>query len=319
MNRYPIDSPTHPSLLTIACANFENVPRDKAATVEKLLGVVRAAARQGCDLVIFPELAIGCWDDCRDCARAHRPCAWHLAQGETAPGPSADAVARVARELGIHVIYGFEERDPDDPSILYNAAAVIAPDGLIGTYRKLHLGIPLETDRFTPGNALPVFETRLGPIGIQICYDFYCGPELSRLLCLKGARLLVNPTGRSALPRAAENLMHATLVRAQENLVYAASSNRVGPHGASRWAGASIIGGPAFPGFGQVRAQAGEREELIVATLNYTQLAAWYDWLPWRDWRLGAQLPVTELVAREFDALVAKAREARSPGVGGGS
>ncbi len=102
--------------------------------------------------------------------------------------------------------------------------------------------------------------------------------------------------------------MHATLVRAQENLVYAMSANRVGPHGSSTWAGGSIIGGPAFPGFGQVRAQAGPREELIVATLDYTQLAAWYDWLPWREWRLGAQLPVTELVAREFEALVAKAR-----------
>lgn len=312
MNGNRIDDPSLPSVVRVACANFENIPGNKAASVEKLIGVVRSAARQGCDLVIFPELAIDTWGECSDCAGDHRPCAWHLASAETAPGPSSDAIARVARELGIHVIYGFEERDREDPSILYNAAAVVSPDGLLGTYRKLHLGIPLETDRFTPGSALPVFETRLGPIGIQICYDFYCGPELSRLLCLKGARLLVNPTGRSALPRAAENLMHATLVRAQENLVYAASANRVGPHGSSRWAGASVIGGPAFPGFGHVRAQAGDREELIVAALDYTQLSAWYDWLPWRDWRLGAQLPITELVAREFDALVAKAQEARA-------
>jgi predicted amidohydrolase len=303
-----IDDPTYPSVVTVGCANFESIPRDKAASLEKLLAVVRAAARQGCDLVVFPELAINSWGECKDCAREHRPCAWHLAQAETAPGPASDAVGRLARELDIHVIYGFEERDAEDPSILYNAAAVVTPDGLLGTYRKLHLGIPLETDRFTPGQALPVFETRLGPIGIQICYDFYCGPELSRLLCLKGARLLINPTGRSALPRASENLMHATLVRAQENLVYAASANRVGPHGDSSWAGGSIIGGPAFPGFGQVRARAGEHEELIVAPLSYTQLAAWYDWLPWRDWRLGDQLPITELVAREFEALVSKAR-----------
>ncbi len=303
-----IDDPTYPAVVTVGCANFESVPRNKAASLEKLVAVVRAAARQGCDLVIFPELAINTWGECKDCAREHRPCAWHLEQAETAPGPASDGVARVAREHGIHVIYGFEERDAENPAILYNAAAVVSPDGLLGTYRKLHLGIPLETDRFTPGSTLPVFETRLGPIGIQICYDFYCGPELSRLLCLNGARLLVNPTGRSALPRASENLMNATLVRAQENLVYAASANRVGPHGDSSWAGGSVIGGPAFPGFGQVRACAGDREELIVAPLSYTQLAAWYDWLPWRDWRLGAQLPITELVAREFEALVSKAR-----------
>ena len=46
----------------------------------------------------------------------------------------------------------------------------------------------------------------LGPIGISICYDFYQGPELSRILALKGARLLVNPTGRGAMPRAREHL-----------------------------------------------------------------------------------------------------------------
>ncbi|MBK7950429.1 MAG: carbon-nitrogen hydrolase family protein [Deltaproteobacteria bacterium] len=308
MTTHRIDDPAYPGLVTVSCANFASVPRDKAASLAKLLGVVRSAARQGCDLVVFPELAIDDWEDCADCARAHRPCAWHLAQAETGPGPSSDAVAKVARELGIHVIYGFEERDPDEPGILYNAAAVVTPDGFLGTYRKLHLGIPLETDRFTPGCALPVFETRLGPIGIQICYDFYCGPELSRLLCLKGARLLVNPTGRSALPRASENLMHATLVRAQENLVYAASANRVGPYGQSSWAGGSVIGGPAFPGFGQVRARAGEGEELVVAPLSFSQLAAWYDWLPWRDWRLGPQRPITALVAREFEALASKPR-----------
>jgi hypothetical protein len=43
------------------------------------------------------------------------------------------------------------------------------------------------------------------------------------------------------------------------------------------------------------------------ATLNFTQLAAWYDWLPWREWRLGEQLPVTRLVAEEFAAIVDKA------------
>ncbi len=309
MPEHAIDDPAYPSIITVGCANFESVPRDKAATLDKLLRVARDAARQGCDLVVFPELALSTWGTCDECAAAHRPCAWHLEQAELAHGPSSDAVAELARELDLHVIYGFEERDEDDAGVLYNAAAVVTPDGLLGTYRKIHLGIPLETDRFTPGDSLPVFETRLGPIGIQICYDFYHGPELSRILALKGARLLVNPTGRSGLPRAVENLRHVTLTRAQENLVYAASANRVGPHGDSRWAGGSVIGGPAFPGFGQVRAQAGDGEELIVATLSYTQLAAWYDWLPWRDWRLGAQLPITRLVSDEFAALVAKAEQ----------
>ena len=133
-----------------------------------------------------------------------------------------------------------------------------APDGLVGTYRKLHLGIPLETDLFTPGDSLPVFHTDLGPIGISICYDFYQGPELSRILALKGARLLVNPTGRSALPRAREHLEWVTLVRAHENLVAAATANRVGTsHGPPEWAGGSVIAATQFPGFPVTLAQAG--------------------------------------------------------------
>lgn len=302
-----VDDPSLPSLVTVGCANFENVPRDKAATLVKMLETMRVAARQGCDLVVFPELALNSWEVCEDCAREHSPCSWHLEQAELADGPSAEAVASLAGELDIHVIYGFEERDEKDAGVIYNAAAMITPDGLLGTYRKVHLGIPLESDRFTPGTSLPVFETRLGPIGIQICYDFYNNPELSRILTLKGARLLVNPTVRSDMPRAGQSLRHTTLIRAQENLVYAVSANRVGTNGDSTWAGNSVIAGPAFPGFGSVLAEAGKAEELIVATLNYKQLSAWYDWLPWRKWRLGPQLAVTRLVAEEFAAIVAEA------------
>jgi predicted amidohydrolase len=200
-----------------------------------------------------------------------------------------------------------EERDPAEPGTLYNSAVLIAPDGLVGTYRKIHLGIPLETNRFTPGDRVPVFETRLGPIGISICYDFYNNPELSRILALKGARILVNPTGSTDLPGKARMITSTTLVRAQENLVYAVSANRVGDQGGARWAGNSVIGGPDFPGFGKVMAEAGRDEQLIVATLNFDQLAAWYDWLPWREWRLGPQRYATDLIAREFAEISEKA------------
>ena len=64
-----IDDPSLPSVVTVGCANFESVPRNKTASLEKLLGVVRAAARQGCDLVVFPELAINTWGECKDCAQ----------------------------------------------------------------------------------------------------------------------------------------------------------------------------------------------------------------------------------------------------------
>lgn len=300
----PDDPHLGPTSITVGCANFEAVARDKAATLTKILGVVAEAAARECDLVIFPELALNSWGHCDDCAADHRPCAWHRAQAEAADGPSCGAVVAAAARYGLHVIYGFEETDPSDGAVIYNSANVVAPDGLVGTYRKLHLGIPLETDRFTPGDALPVFDTELGPLGISICYDFYSNPELCRVLALKGARLLVNPTGRSDLPRAREHLEQTTLVRAHENLVFAASANRVGDsHGPPAWAGGSVIGAPAFPGFPVVLARAGAAEELITAVLDFTELARWYDLLPWREWRLGPQRPITRLVADELTKL----------------
>ncbi len=155
-----------------------------------------------------------------------------------------------------------------------------------------------------------MFDTALGPIGISICYDFYQGPELSRVLALKGARLLVNPTGRSDLPRAREHLEQSTLVRAHENLVFAASANRVGAsHGPPAWAGGSVIGAPQFPGFPTALARAGADEELIVADLDFTELAKWYDLLPWREWRLGPQQPITRLVAHELTKLAESTRD----------
>jgi N-carbamoylputrescine amidase len=284
----------------VGCVNFESVPRDKRATLEKMQTVIADAAAKGCDLVIFPELALNTWGRCASCADAHRPCEWHRGQAERADGAACRALVDMAAAHGLHVIYGFEETDGES---IFNAANLVAPDGLVGTYRKLYLGIPLETDRFTPGDALPVFHTELGPIGISICYDFYQGPELSRILALKGARLLVNPTGRGARPRAREHLEQVTLVRAHENLVAAASANRVGASHGTEWAGGSVIAATQFPGFPVTLARAGTDEELIIAPLDFTAIAAWYDILPWREWLAGPQRGVSRLVADELSAL----------------
>lgn len=297
----PDDPALGPSSITVAAVNFESVPRDKAATLTKIDACIAEAATRGAELVVFPELALNTWGQCPDCAAAHEPCAWHRGQAEPADGPSFRAIADMAAAHGVHVIYGFEEESDRIAGAIHNSANVVAPDRLVGTYRKLHLGIPLETDHLTPGDALPVFATDLGPIGIQICYDFYMGPELSRVLAMKGARLLVNPTGRSALPRAREHLEQVTNARAHENLVAAVSANRVGiSHGPPEWAGGSVIAAAQYPGFPVTLAKAGREEEIITATIDFTAIGRWYDLLPWREWRGGPQQAITDLVAREL-------------------
>jgi predicted amidohydrolase len=306
---HAVEDPTYPDAITVGVVNFASVLRDKEATLAKIEAVTRDAARQGCDLVVFPELALNSWDGCADCKAVGvgGSCEWHLGQAELVPGPSTERIAALAAELDVHVIFGLEERDPDDPTRLYNASVVITPDqGILGTYRKLHLGIPLEA-RFSPGDDLPVWQTRLGPIGLLICYDFWSNPELARILALKGARLLVNTTGCKGAPGKRDYIVDTTVVRAQENLVYACTANRVDCHDKEPYIGHSVIAGPAFPGFNKVYAEAGDGEALVVATLNFHQLGRWYDVFPWREWRLGAQGYATAVVAREFAALAEQA------------
>jgi len=306
---HTIEDPRYPTSVTVACANFASVRGDKAATLAKIEGHIRDAARQGAELVAFPEGGLNTHGPCEDCTSNHRPCQWHLDEAELVPGPSTEHLAALAAELDIYVVVGMNEIDPDDPTRLYNAAALVGPEGILGTSRKVHLGHPLETGRFSPGTELPVYETRLGPIGILICYDFYSNPELARILALKGARLIINPTHNPIAPGKAEYIVASTVARAQENLIYTMTANWGGEHGV----GHSTIAGPAFPSFNNVLAEASGDEQLIVANLNYRQLARWYDLMPWRDWRLDRerQLAVTELVAREFDEIGRNAAELR--------
>lgn len=296
------EDPGSPPFVTVGCANFATVPFDLPATLAKMEAVLRDAHRQGCQLVAFPEHAVnssGRSDDPQVQARIDR---WHLDEAELVPGPTTEFVARLAAELDLYVVFGMAERDADHADRIYNAAAIVGPEGILGTYRKLHLGHPSETVRFTPGDELPVWQTKLGPIGVLICYDFWSNPELSRVLALKGARLIINPTASAEGPGKADYNVNTTIVRAHENLIYAMSANNVGDGGDGRGGGNSVIAGPAFPRFRHVLARAGTEEELIVATLNFHQLGRWHDLFPWRTWRLdpARQLHMTRLVGQEL-------------------
>ncbi len=332
---HDVERPELPDLVTVACVNFalssedvatgaaiadvggseavghqsgggEGHSASKAARLAKMERHVRDAARQGAQLVVFPESVLGALGPtCGKCSVETGPCIEHQRAAETVPGPSSEALADLAAELGVYMVFGIDESDSDDPSRIYNSAVLVGPEGIRGSYRKLHLGHPLETSRYSPGSELPVWQTSIGPIGILICYDFWSNPELSRILALKGARILVNATRSADHVGKQDYVRNTTVVRAQENLVYAMSANWTGPTGSGRAAGYSTIAGPAYPAFNNVFAAAGTEEQVLVSTLNFRQLGRWHDLFPWRQWRLDPerQLAVTQLVADEFQEL----------------
>ena len=308
--------------VTLGVVNFASVPGDVAATLAKVEANINEAALQGVDILAFPEEALSGLGGCDACRGGIDHCDYHHGLAETVPGPSTERVAALCAKHDMYVALGMVERDPDDPEVLYNAVAFVGPEGVQGTYRKVHLGsLPWVSEgvTFTPGATLPVFETRFGPVGVQICYDFWFNPELTRILALKGARIILNCCGTFSGPGKIDYMTQTTCTRAQENLCYVASSNHVGgPRSADSYSagevdkgraadmlGYSTIAGPSFPRFSEVLAQAGDTEGLVSATVSFTKLHRWEPIFPWRDWRTSHQSSVTQLIADEF-ALLAK-------------
>ena len=304
-------------VVSVGCSNFARGDT-KEESLARIEADIREAAAQGIDILTFPEGALTGTVDC-SCRFEGGACPAHREIAETVPGPSTEHIAALARELDLYVVFGMAETDPTDPKVLYNAAAVIGAEGILGTYRKVHLGsLPWVTEGITyrPGSSLPVFETRFGPIGVLICYDFWFNPELSRILTLKGARLLLNAAGTFAGPGKRDYAVQTTAVRAQENLVYAATANLVGGperadyssshldhQRADDYLGHSVIAGPAFPRFSQVFVEADDTPGLVSATLSFEKLHRWESVFPMREWRAGRQLAASKLIADEFAAL----------------
>jgi predicted amidohydrolase len=306
-------------VVTVGVTNFTPVWGDTKQTLAKIEANVTEAASQGIDILAFGEESLSGTTGCDVCRIEGHACELHLELAQTVPGPATDHVAELAREHDMYVLFGLSERDAAEPTTLYNSVAVIGPDGLIGTYHKIHLGtVPWVTEgiAFTPGNSLPVFPTRFGPIGVQICYDFWFNPELTRILALKGARLVVNCCATFKGEGKRDYVVNTTRTRAQENLIYTASANLLGGPGdqdfsaghlddarANDYLGHSTIAGPAFPRFQETYAEAGDSEEIVSATLNFEKLHRWQSVFPWRDWRRGRQLEQSKLIADEFAAL----------------
>jgi predicted amidohydrolase len=224
---------------------------DPARNLESILSRLRSAAEQGARLVVFPECALtGYAFETREEAWAH---------AEPIPGPSTEAVAAVCRGLQVWACFGMLEKDAGR---LFNACALVGPDGVLGRYRKVHMPC-IGVDRFaTPGD-LPFAVHDLGGlrIGINICYDVSF-PESSRVLALLGADLVVLPTNWP--PEAHHHPSFVVRTRALENRIYYAAVNRVGEEGGFRFIGQSRI----VDCTGEVLAAGSESEEILFAEID---------------------------------------------------
>jgi 5-aminopentanamidase len=235
----------------VAVAQIEPRLMEKERNLAACLARLEEAAAAGASLLVLPECAVPGY--------MFSSAAEALPYAEEIPGPSTEAFEDACRRLDAHVVCGLLEREGEH---LYNAAVLVGPDGLVGSYRKTHLPF-LGVDRFTvPGDVLPVYDTPLGRIGLEICYDLRF-PEATRTLALSGADIVAHPTAFPVAARIQTELI--TVARAAENRIFLLTANRVGRERTGEFCGWSQIVDP----FGVRLAEAGPTEEvLLVAEID---------------------------------------------------
>lgn len=253
----------------------ETASDNRDANLAKMLAGVRAAAKRGAKLVLLQELHNSLYF-----CQTEDTAQFDLA--ESIPGPSTEALGKLAKELGVVIVASLFERRA--AGLYHNTAVVIETDGSIaGKYRKMHIPDDpgyYEKFYFTPGDlGFEPIQTSVGKLGVMVCWDQWY-PEGARMMALAGADMLLYPTAIGWDPRdeAAEQARQRdawiTIQRAHAvaNGLPVLVCNRTGleadPSGqssGSQFWGSSFVAGPQ----GEILASASaDKPEILVLELD---------------------------------------------------
>ncbi|MFO7292566.1 MAG: nitrilase-related carbon-nitrogen hydrolase [Actinomycetes bacterium] len=263
---------------------------DKESMIDKHVKYAEQAANEGAQVMCFQEI----FNTPYFCQVQENE---HFDSAEPIPdGPTMQRMIRLAKDTGMVLVVPMFEKA--DEGFYYNTAAVIDADGTyLGKYRKTH--IPhvngfWEKFYFRPGNlGYPVFDTKVGRIGVYICYDRHF-PEGWRALGLAGAKIVFNPSATSrGLSMYLWKLEQPAAAVANEYFVGAI--NRVGkePYGDNDFYGSSYFVDPR----GQIVGDAASDtdEELVVRDLEMDMIEEVRRiWAFYRDRRPDAYQPLVE-------------------------
>jgi N-carbamoylputrescine amidase len=277
---------------------------DPMANLDRAVSHIREAARRGARVVCLPELF-------RTPYFCQREDAALFDLAEPIPGPTSDALAKIARELRVVVVASLFERRA--AGVYHNTAVVLDADGTErGRYRKMHIpDDPLYYEKFyfTPGDlGFRAFDTAIGKLGTLVCWDQWY-PEAARLTALAGADVLFYPTAIGWHPRekaeygAAQVNAWQVMQRAHAiaNGVYVAAVNRVGHEGSAdggiEFWGTSFVSDP----FGVVIAEAPRDDEaVLVVECDRAHLEdVRRNWPFLRDRRIDAYAPISKRLLDE--------------------
>src|SRR5579864_3924654 len=167
----------------VACVQAEPVILDREKTLDRLEQLAAEAAGNGAELVVFPETFVPVYPTSR-WAKAFA--GWQndgakqvfaqIAQNAVAVGsPAERRLGATAKELGIWLVTGVNEVEPERPGTIYNALLYHAPDGSLALqHRKL---VPTNHERLVwgqgDGRGLHAVATPFGRLGGLICWENY--------------------------------------------------------------------------------------------------------------------------------------------------
>lgn len=279
--------------IKIAVVNFNAKWGDKAYNLKSILEYCVRAGEQGVNMIVFPETALSGYDDEAGKPRGEK---MHCRLAEAIPGPSTEAVAELAQKYDMFVIFGMPEKDGE---LVYNSAAIVYPDGKTESYRKIQL--PFDEANWAVRGENPVLiDTKWGPVGITICYDTYCFPELIRYYRSMGARLCLNVTACPDAPCTAGSAQLTIPAYAMVNYVYIASANLCGKDLQSNFIGGSSVVGIREDGGGaetyigkmfgdegstEIGMKIGEVDLALADTYAQIPIYRFNDKIGDRDWR----------------------------------
>ena len=235
-----------------------------SARLDWLEHQLNAHAADKFDMLVLPEL-FACGYNIGDEV---------VAVAEPANGPIAMQISKLARHYNLAIHYGFAERDGDT---LYNAAQIFGPDGtLYGRHRKLILPPGFESNYFTTGQHVDLFDFCGLTFATLICYDAEF-PELARHAAMRGADDILVPT---ALGHQWGWVAHQMIpTRGFENGVFLAYANHAGMENGLSYLGASFIAAPD----GALMVRAGAAPDIIVAPIEKSRVQAAQARLPYHE------------------------------------
>jgi predicted amidohydrolase len=220
--------------IRIAAVIFNSPVNHIQHNLDRMAKQVQTAKKQGAAIICFPEMNISGYsirDNIKDSA-------------QPVPGPISQTILELAVDYQMVILAGLAEKDENGH--VFASHLIVAPNGITGTYRKVHIAPP-ERNVLSAGTNISVFDVFGIKFGIQLCYDAHF-PELSTRMAADGAEVIFMP---HASPKGTPDEKFASWMRhlparAFDNSLFVVACNQMGDnHVGLRFPGIAVVINPS--------------------------------------------------------------------------